>query len=136
MHIYHITQVSHAEKTLNLTIIDDKSSQRTISLNKSKCVSQFKPRRNIIVLRDAYLDNEDIVYICNGRIYLNQNPHIIDQYGCECFINYVPDWKNDRSFDLNILKLAIIFECIKNKIKLSKKSNLNLLNLLKNAKGY
>lgn len=136
MHIYHIVEVYDTENTLDLTIVDDTPVRRTISLNKSKRVSQFKTRRDIIVLRDAYLDMDDIVYICDGQPYFNQRPHGLDQYSCECFIGYVPGWENGHSFDRDILKSAIAHACEKNKIPLSEKSNINLLNLLSSAKGY
>lgn len=136
MHIYHIVGAYDAKTTLDLTITDDKPSQRTISLNKSRRVSQFKPGRDIIVLRDAHLDMEDVVYICDGQPYFNQRPHGLDKYTCECFIDYVAGWENDRSFDRDILKIAIAHACEENKIPLSEKMNINLLNLLTQVKGY
>ncbi len=136
MHIYHIVEVYDAKTTLDLTITDDKPSRRNISLNKNKRVSQFKTGRDIIVLRDVHFDMDDIVYICDGQLYFNQRPHGLDQYTCECFIDYVAGWENGHSFDRDILKCAIAHACEQNKIELSEKPNINLLNLLTKAKGY
>lgn len=136
MHLYRIVEVYDTKTTLDLTIVDDTPVRRNISLNKAKRVSQFKTGRDIIVLRDVHFDMDDIVYICDGQLYFNQRPHGLDQYSCECFIDYVAGWENGHSFDRDILKSAIAHACEKNKIPLSEKSNINLLNLLTMAKGY
>ncbi len=136
MHLYRIVEVYDTKTTLDLTIVDDTPVRRTISLNKHKRVSQFKTGRGIIVLRDVHFDMDDIVYICDGQLYFNQRPHGLDQYSCECFIDYVAGWENGHSFDRDILKSAIAHACEKNKIELSEKPNINLLNLLTMAKGY
>lgn len=136
MHIYHIIQTYDNKNTLDLTILDEKNVRRSISLNKTKRISRFKAGQNIIVLRDAYLDTEDVVYICNGQLYFNKRPHIIDQYGCQCLLEYIPDWEHNRCFDRELLNMAIYHECTENGIQISDKANINLLNLLSNAKGY
>ena len=136
MHIYHIIQAYDNKNTLDLTILDEKPVRRSISLNKSKHISRFKAGQDIIVLRDTYLDAEDVAYICDGQLYLNTRPHVIDQYGCQCLLEYVPDWKHNHCLDRDILNIAIGHECTANGIPISDKPNINLLNLLSNAKGY
>lgn len=144
MHIYHIVEVYDAKTTLDLTVLDNTPERRNISLKKSKRVSQFKTGKDIIVLRDFNLDMEDIVYICDGQLYLNQRPHTIDKYGCQCLIDYVAGWENDHSFDRDLFKIAIERECVANKIALAHEkptgiatsAAVNLLNLLTMAKGY
>lgn len=144
MHIYHIVQIYNNQSTLDLTVLDDRPERRNISLKKNKRVSQFKTGKDIIVLRDFNLDMEDVVYICDGQLYLNQRPHTPDKYGCQCLIDYVAGWENEHSFDRDLFKLAIERECVANKIPLAHEkpdsiatsAAVNLLNLITKAKGY
>ena len=144
MHIYRIVQVYNNANKLDLTVLDDKPERRNISLNKSKRVSRFKTGKDIIVLRDFVLDLEDVVYICDGQLYLNIRPNVLDQYGCQCLVDYVAGWNQGHSFDRDLFKKAIEYECVANNIALAQvKPNsmvtaaaINLLNLIKVAKGY
>ena len=144
MHIYRIVQICNSTNTLDLTVLDDKPSRRNISLNKSKRVSKFKTGKDIIVLRDFVLDMEDVVYICDGQLYLNIRPNVLDKYGCQCLVDYVADWNQGHSFDRDLLKIAIERECQANHIPLANgepnsivsSAAINLLNLIKVAKGY
>ena len=136
MHIYRIKHSFDEGNKISLMLADGGPTFRKIYLYKNRNLDAFVPGRKIIVLRDGYLDMDDIAYICGGGIYLNQRPYLLDKYGCENLIKYVGGLDDEYKLDRLFLKYAIARACTKNRIKLSHKSNINLLNLLSSAKGY
>ncbi|MBO4480387.1 MAG: hypothetical protein J5742_02045 [Alphaproteobacteria bacterium] len=137
MHIYHITQAYDDARMgiRTLMLSNGKDVPHSVFLRKNKKTENFKPGKKIIILRDKYLDMEDIVYICDGQLYFRQRPYLFDEYGCKCLIEYVGGLKDEYKLDRALLKFMIVRECMNNKIDLSRKFGKNLLNLLSKVKG-
>ena len=136
MHVYRIIQMYDDKDVRNLIISDGKSIPHRVSLFKNRNIDAFKIGKKMIVLRDYYLDMEDVAYICRGGLYLCQRPYLLEQYGCKDFIEYVAGMRGEYKLDRFILKRAIAHRCAENGIAVSKKSNINLLKLISSAKGY
>lgn len=136
MHLYNIIQIYDEGQKRNLIISDGKSVAQKISLFKNRKIDEFRVGKQIQILRDDYLDMEDVAYVCDGGLYLATRPYLMEQYGCQCLIEYVSGSRKDPQSDRSILERAIAHACRENGIRVSRKPNINLLNLISNVKGY
>ncbi len=136
MHLYSIIQIYDEGQKRNLIISDGKSVAQKISLFKNRKIDEFQVGKQVKILRDDYLDMEDVAYICDGGLYLATRPYLMEQYGCQCLIEYVAGSRKDPQSDRYLLERAIARACRQNGIRVSRKPNINLLKLISNVKGY
>lgn len=130
MHIYHIVRAYDTDNIRTLETIDKNGRGHNICLDKARNISGFSADADVIALCDGCLDGVDVAYICDGQLYINKRPHILDKYGCGCLIDYVAGGADRAMF-----KMAIDNACATNGIPVSGETRVNLFRLI-TTRGY
>lgn len=126
MNVYKILESYADGHSQNLTIGKGKIR---ISIPKNTKTLQFKAGKRIVVMHDKYVGIRDIAYVCGGKLWLQEQPRMIDKHNCNLIVDSVPGLFDGARLDRAVLKLALMRECRKHEIPVSLAAWKNMKNL-------